>query len=85
MMIEGALNGFNNFDADNYFKTADELLNKKQNLSAMLSMMEYMLSTGEKPLEQIRAIGAKTNTDTLLNDFLYALNTPTSQEDAEQN
>lgn len=71
------------FDSTIYFKEANKLSNAGRNLSGLLRLLEYLLSTGNQPTNQIREIAPKQKTDSLLASFLFCLNSPRSKEEAE--
>lgn len=83
MMNYTTLNKVSPFDSTIYFSEANKLSNNGENLSGLLRLLEYLLSTGNQPTKQIREITPKQNTDTLLAKFLYCLNSPQSKEEAE--
>ena len=65
------------------FSEAKKLLNQGKNLSGLLRLLEYSLSTDNQPSTQLRSILPKQKTDTVLSSFLYYLNPPKSKEEAE--
>jgi tetratricopeptide (TPR) repeat protein len=71
------------FDSTVYFNEAHKLSNEGKNLSGLLRLLEYLLSTGNQPTNQIREIVLKQKTDSLLASFLFCLNSPKSKEEAE--
>lgn len=73
----------NPIDSSSVFSKAMNLTDANENLSGILHLLEYLLSTGKQPIDQIKQIAPKADSDTLLSGFLFCLSSPTSKEDAE--
>lgn len=83
MMFYTMFNKPTPLDSSIYFSEAKKLLNQGENLSGLLRLLEYSLSTGNQPTNQLRSILPKQKTDSVLASFLYCLNPPKSKEEAE--
>ncbi|MDG1780668.1 MAG: hypothetical protein P8H59_06940 [Flavobacteriales bacterium] len=66
-------------------RDATQLKKEGENLSALLSLFNYLLSTGEQPAEQIAEIVPLATEDEDLAAFLKALASPSNAEQAEAN
>ena len=71
-------------DTGFYFKEYKKLLQTNENLSSLLSLFEYLLSSGDQPVEQLREVAQRHDSDTLLATFLSCMGMPKSKEEAEQ-
>ena len=71
-------------DLDFYFKEYKKYLEVNENLSSLLSLFEYLLSSGNQPVEQLREVAQRHDSDTLLATFLSCMGMPNSKEEAEQ-
>lgn len=71
------------FDSVACFTEVTQLSNEGKNLSGILRLFEYILSTGHQPLNRLREIASLQESDSLLALFIYSLNSPQSQEEAE--
>lgn len=65
------------------FTEVTQLSNEGKNLSGILRLFEYILSTGHQPLNRLREIASQQESDSLLAMFIYSLNSPQSKEEAE--
>ena len=70
-------------DSTFYFNQANRFVGEGKNLSGLLALFEYLLSTGNQPVKQIRAIVPHQEDDALLESFLFCLNPPTTKAEAE--
>ncbi|MBD80731.1 MAG: hypothetical protein CL840_17585 [Crocinitomicaceae bacterium] len=72
------------YNSSDYFNEAKKLAKAEQNLSGLLRLFQYLLSTGEQPVDEIRAIASKQKSDNAVSTFIQCLNRPKSKEEAEE-
>ncbi|MEO0899979.1 MAG: hypothetical protein AAFY71_26430 [Bacteroidota bacterium] len=65
------------------FQQSDQYLEEEHNLSALLVLFEYLLSSGIQPLERVKNVVPLAEKDTILNNFMYAMSQSRSEEEAQ--
>ncbi len=83
MMNYTLFNEVKQADSTLYFKEAKELSDKGENLSGLLRLLEYLLTTDIQPTQQLREIVSKQKTDPQLASFLRCMSPPQTKMDAE--
>lgn len=76
-------NSFESTDSTFHLNAANKLYEAGKNLSGLLCLFEYLLTTGNQPRDQINKITEQAANDPDLSTFLSCLNAPTTKEEAE--